>query len=186
MEYSNSSQARSGLHQIQRFIIRVVLIITGLILIGLTIGLVTPILIFTVGDALNWQIFDMQIMHPSIQDLEMEIFGQASASIFYKICLGFLIGIPLGMLFYTGIRFILGLAYSSTLGSTVFHVWLISLVVLIFFAYRGFKNSDQEILLQNKKHTQIDMLQKGLEIATEPFRKTKYVQINSNARNNKI
>lgn len=177
MSYSSPSHTETGLQQIQRLMIRIILIITGLILVTFAMALVLPIVIITVGDTFQWQVFDMEIIQPTLHDLELEIFGKTSESPFFMISLSFLIGIPLGMLFYTGIRFILGLAYSNTLGSAAFHVWLISLVVLIFFAYKEFKHTNDNIHLQKKnEQTQFKMLQKGLKIATEPFIKVRYVE----------
>jgi len=179
MTYSNPNHTETGLDQILRLFIRITLIITGLILVTFAMALVLPIVIITIGDTLHWQIFDMEIIQPTLHDLELEIFGRTSESPFFMISLSFLVGIPLGMLFYTGIRFILGLAYSSTVGSTAFHVWLISLVVLVFFAYKEFKHTNDNTLFQKNEQTQFKMLQKGLKIATEPFINVRHVESRS-------
>lgn len=179
MSYPTSSSTESGLHQIQRLFIRLILVVTGLFLISFTLALVIPILLLSAGDSLQWQFFNLEFIPPSFHYVELEIFGHASESPIYIICLSLLIGIPIGMIFYTGIRFIVGLSYSHTLGSTAFHVWLFSLILLVFFAIKGINNTNHDKLLNKNSPSQINMIQKGIEMATYPFRKTKEIEINA-------
>lgn len=71
----------------------------------------------------------------------MDLFLSSSGNIgLLKVGLFFLIGIPLIMLMYAGIRMIFGFERVRHLGLTAFVLWLIGLALTLSFSYRIFHN----------------------------------------------
>ncbi len=76
----------------------------------------------------------------------MDLFLSSSGNIgLLKVGLFFLIGIPLIMLMYAGIRMIFGFDRIRHLGSTAFVLWLIGLALTISFSYKMFHNFRYEV-----------------------------------------
>lgn len=76
----------------------------------------------------------------------MDLFLSSSGNIgLLKVGLFFLIGIPLIMLMYAGIRMIFGFERIRHLGLTAFVLWLIGLALTISFSYKMFHNFRYEV-----------------------------------------
>ncbi|MEZ5195024.1 MAG: hypothetical protein R2764_01080 [Bacteroidales bacterium] len=77
---------------------------------------------------------------PAIVDL---ILGQAGSNMFFTTGLVLLLGIPLLMILYGGIKLIFGLERSRYVGLTAFNLWLIGLILCGYYGFKIAKSFSQ-------------------------------------------
>ena len=175
MSYSGPTSVQSGWHQIGQLIIRILLALAGIIIVLFSLSLILPFMLLIIGYSHPIHLFDIALFFEPLHQLEYDIFGSASQSMYPGLCLVLCFGIPIALLFYSGVRFIFGIKYSETLGSTAFNIWIVNFAVLLFFAIHGWAKIHHHEGLNLKHQTPMHLLQKGLEMAAQPLGKTKAI-----------
>ena len=81
------------------------------------------------------------ISFPTLVDL---ILGEAGSNVFFVTAIVLLLGIPLFMILYGGIRLIFGFERKRYIGTVAFNLWLAGLLLSAYYGYKIAKSFQQE------------------------------------------
>ncbi|NQV01673.1 MAG: PspC domain-containing protein [Bacteroidia bacterium] len=147
---------------------RILLIILGvtLVLIGISFFIALLAFIFGWGGTI---FVDSDIAILAFPDI-MNLFIGCTMNPFYiQLALLILLGIPVILLLYSGIRMIFKLDGVRYFGVSAFNIWLIGLVICVFFAFKVYNHFKAE----DKFHQQKEVIQ--------PLSDTLYLKYEENA-----
>ena len=137
--------------QILNIFVRIVLIFVGILLtiIGISFFFTFFISMLDAG----WYFLPIEAGYSSfsLDNLSELILGNNGSNVFFKAGLSLLIGIPIIMILYTGIRLIFGfnrIRYTSTI---VFYFWVVGLLLTSFYTYKVGKEFRQRASFKQEK-----------------------------------
>lgn len=116
--------------------VRIILVFIGIVLfiIGITLVLAFLALVFGFGHQLF--VFDTELILIPIPHILNLITGHADANAFIKIGLILLLGIPIAMILWGGIKLIFGIERTRYAGIMFFNLWLIGLIICVYFGFK--------------------------------------------------
>ena len=133
----------NALGRVLEVYVKIILVFVGIIL--LIVGLSLVVAFFAALFGFGHQVFIVDselifISFPAVVDL---ILGQAGSNMFFTTGLVLLLGIPLLMILYGGIKLIFGLERSRYVGLTAFNLWLIGLILCGYYGFKIAKSFSQ-------------------------------------------
>jgi len=124
-----------GILEVAKFFGRGLVILTGILLIMLGLGLLIALLAYTFG----WTgglYSDDEITILAFPALAKLLLGCNIPVVYLQVILSMVLGIPLFMLFYNGLRMVFRFERINHLGLTMFNIWIVG---LFFLAWSGMK-----------------------------------------------
>lgn len=132
--------------------VKVILVLTGIILLLVGISLVIAFLTLVLGFEHQVFVFDSEIIFIPLNDLLYLVTGQTDDNVFIKLGLLMLIGIPILMILWGGIKLIFGITRTKFVGVLFFNLWLVGLIICMYF---GFKFAKDFRFAGNQQESQI-------------------------------
>ena len=135
-----------GIVSVLAFLWKVVIVLTGIFLILLGLGFVIALLAFTFG----WTgelMSDNDIVILSFPRMAELLLGCNMPVAYLQIILLIVLGIPFFMLLYNGARMVFRFERIKYLGLTMFNIWVVGIVFLVFFTlstYKLYKTGDEK------------------------------------------
>lgn len=140
--------------EILRFILLGVRILTGIVMVLIGFGLLIALLAYTLG----WTggiYSDNEFIVLSFPALAKILVGCSMPVIYLQVILLMVLGIPLLMLFYNGLRMVFRFERIKHAGLTMFNIWIVGMFFLVWSGlkiYNLYKYNDEkqiEIALEN-------------------------------------
>jgi phage shock protein PspC (stress-responsive transcriptional regulator) len=133
----------NALGRILEVFVKIVLVFAGIILfiIGLSLIIVFLAVLFGFGNQIV--IVDSELVYISFQSLVDLILGSGGSNMFFTTGLFLLLGIPVLMILYGGVKLIFGLDRTRHVGSTAFILWLAGLALCLYYGYKISKSFSQ-------------------------------------------
>ena len=146
--YKKKSEAhRSDLEGVGRamgrvaeLIVKAALVLVGIVLFLFGLSFIIALLVMIFGLGHDIFIMDSELIYVSFSALVDFFIGPAGNNMLFTLALLLLVGIPLLMLLYAGVRLIFGLERTRFVGLPAFNVWLVALVVSAYFGYKVVKS----------------------------------------------
>jgi len=138
-EYYRSDLDRAGnaLGRLLEVFIRIILVFIGIILFIIGISLVLGFMTLVLGFGHHIFFFDTEIITlPVAQLLNLITGGQTDSNVFIKTGLILLLGIPVIMILWGGIKLIFGIRQTKFVGIMFFNLWIIGLIICLYFGYK--------------------------------------------------
>jgi phage shock protein PspC (stress-responsive transcriptional regulator) len=194
-EAKNTYKKKSDIHRsnvrnlsqvliiILEIFVKVILVLTGIILFIIGISLVLAFITLIFGFSHQLFVFDSEIIFIPMQEILNLITGQADDNVFIKMGLILLLGIPILMILWGGIKLIFGITRTRYVGVLFFNLWLIGLIICMYFGiklgksfrYPGNYQESQKIELRSD--TLIDLRIAANEKTTKLHNTAEYVEI---------
>lgn len=137
---SDIQQVESAMQQILQVFLRIVLIFTGVVLAFVALSLVIIFLVMFFGFGYDVFVIDSEVAFISLQRLADLFLGSVGNSVLFQISLLLVIGLPILMLLYGGVKLIFGLKNTRYVGITSFNIWIVSLIITVIFGYKVFRD----------------------------------------------
>jgi phage shock protein PspC (stress-responsive transcriptional regulator) len=137
---SNLEGVGQALGRVAELIVKVALVVAGIFLFLFGLSFIIALLVMLFGLGHNIFIMDSELIYVSFPALVDFFIGPASNTMLFTIALLLLVGIPLFMLIYAGVRLIFGLERIRYVGLTAFNIWMVALVVSAYFGYKVVKS----------------------------------------------
>lgn len=139
-----------ALGRVAELFVKVILVFAGIVLfiIGLSVILAFLAVIFGFGHDIF--IIDSELVYVSFQSLVGFFLGSAGNSVIFQTAFVLLIGIPLFMLVYAGIKLIFGLQRTRFVGITAFNIWIIALLITGYYGFKTFRSFSQSGVYEEK------------------------------------
>lgn len=133
----------NALGRVLEVFVKIILVFAGIIL--LIIGLSLVLAFFAALFGFGHQVFivDSELIFISFPALVDLILGQSGSNIFFTTGLVLLLGIPLLMILYGGIKLIFGLERTRYVGVAAFNLWLIGLILSGYYGFKIAKSFSQ-------------------------------------------
>lgn len=132
-----------ALGRVAELFVKVVLVFAGIILFIIGISVILAFLAVIFGFGHDIFIIDSELVYVSFQSLVAFFLGSAGNSVFFQTAFVLLIGIPLFMLVYAGIKLIFGLQRTRFVGITAFNIWIIALIITGYYGFKTFRSFSQ-------------------------------------------
>ena len=116
--------------------VKVILVLTGVVLLLVGLSLVVAFLTLVLGFEHEVFIFNSEIIFIPLNDLLNLVTGQADDNVFIKLGLLLLIGIPILMILWGGIKLIFGITRTRYVGVLFFNLWLVGLIICMYFGFK--------------------------------------------------
>ncbi len=133
---SNVKNAAQALVIILEIFVKVILVLTGVVLLLVGLSLVVAFLTLVLGFEHEVFIFNSEIIFIPLNDLLNLVTGQADDNVFIKLGLLLLIGIPILMILWGGIKLIFGITRTRFIGVVFFNLWLVGLIICMYFGFK--------------------------------------------------
>ena len=143
-----------GLFSVLTFFWKLLIILTGIILMLFGMGFLIAILAFTFG----WtgeMMSDNDVLILSFPAMARLLLGCNMPVAYLQVIMLMVLGIPSLMLFYNGSRMVFRFERIKYLGLTMFNIWVVGIVFLVFFSLNTYKlykieeEKQMEVTLQN-------------------------------------
>jgi len=147
-EAKNTYKKKSDIHRsdirnagqvfviILEIFVKVILVLTGIVLLLVGLSLVVAFLTLVLGFGHQVFFFDSEIIFIPMNDLLNLITGQADDNVFIKLGLMMLIGIPILMILWGGIKLIFGITRTRYVGVLFVNLWLVGLIICLYFGFK--------------------------------------------------
>ncbi len=116
--------------------VKVILVLTGIVLLLVGLSLVVAFLTLVLGFDHQVFFFNSEIIFIPLNDLLNLVTGQADDNVFIKLGLMLLIGIPILMILWGGIKLIFGITKTRFIGVVFFNLWLVGLIICLYFGIK--------------------------------------------------
>lgn len=116
--------------------VKIVLVFAGIILFLFGLSFILALLVLIFGFGHNIFIMESELIFISFPALVDFFIGSIGNSIVFQIAFLLLIGIPMFMLLYAGVRLIFGLGRTRFVGITAFNLWIVALVITGYYSYK--------------------------------------------------
>jgi phage shock protein PspC (stress-responsive transcriptional regulator) len=116
--------------------VRIILVFIGIVLFIVGTSLVFGFLALVFGFGHQIFFFDTELIFLPIPDLLNLISGQPDSVVFIKTGLILLLGIPIVMILWGGIKLIFGIRKTHFVGVMFFNLWLIGLIICFYFGVK--------------------------------------------------
>jgi phage shock protein PspC (stress-responsive transcriptional regulator) len=180
---SNVKNGAQVLVIILEIFVKVILVLTGIVLLLVGLSLVVAFLTLVLGFDHQVFFFNSEIIFIPLNDLLNLVTGQADDNVFIKLGLLMLIGIPILMILWGGIKLIFGITRTRYVGVLFFNLWLVGLIICMYFGiklgksfrYPGNYQESQKIEL--RADTLIDLNMASNDKIDKLFNTAEYVEI---------
>jgi phage shock protein PspC (stress-responsive transcriptional regulator) len=120
--------------------VKLILIFVGIILLTIGLSLIVAFLVALFGFGDHLYFFDSELVYVSFQTFTSFILGGGGSNAIFTLALLMLIGIPIFLVIYGGIKLIFGLNNTKYVGITAINLWVIGLIVTSVYAFIIFKS----------------------------------------------
>lgn len=129
-----------ALGKVAELFVKVVLVFAGIILFIVGLSVIIALLAALFGLGHDIFIVDSELIYISFPALVNFFIGSMGSGVLFKIAFTLLIGLPVLMILYAGVKLIFGLQRTRYVGLTVFNIWLVALFVSGFYAFKIFRS----------------------------------------------
>lgn len=129
-----------ALGRVAELLVKIVMVTVGIFLFLFGISFIIALLVMLFGFGHNVFIMDSELIYVSFPALVDFFIGSIGNSLVFQLAFLLLIGIPLFMLLYAGIKLIFGLQRIRYVGITAFNIWLVALVISGYYGYKVFRS----------------------------------------------
>ena len=144
VEHSSDLQnIGNALGRVLEVFVKIILVFVGIILLIIGFSLVVAFFAAIFGFGHQVFIVDSELIFISFPALVDLILGQAGSNMFFTTGLVLLLGIPLLMILYGGIKLIFGLERTRYVGVFAFNLWLIGLILTGYYGFKIAKSFSQ-------------------------------------------
>lgn len=126
----------NALGRVAELFVKIVLVFTGVILFLFGLSFIVALLVLTFGFGHDIFIMESELIYVSFPSLVEFFIGSIGNSVIFQIAFLLLIGIPLFMLLYAGVKLIFGLGRTRFIGITAFNIWLAALIISGYYGYK--------------------------------------------------
>lgn len=133
---TNVKNAAQVLVIILEIFVKVILVLTGIVLLLVGLSLVVAFLTLVLGFDHQVFFFNSEIIFIPLNDLLNLVTGQADDNVFIKLGLLMLIGIPILMILWGGIKLVFGITRTRYVGVLFFNLWLVGLIICMYFGFK--------------------------------------------------
>lgn len=130
----------NALGRLAELFVKIVLVFAGIILFLFGLSFIVALIVALFGFGHNIFIMDSELVYVSFPALVDFFIGSLGNSLVFQVAFLLLLGIPLLMLLYAGIRLIFGLERIRFAGITAFNVWIVALLISGYYGYKVFKS----------------------------------------------
>lgn len=145
----------NALGRVTELFVKVVLVFAGIILFIIGISIILAFLAVIFGFGHDIFIIDSELVYVSFQSLIAFFIGSAGNSVIFQTAFVLLVGIPLFMLVYAGIKLIFGIDRTRFVGITAFNIWIVALLVSGYFGFKTFRSFSHTGVHQESVKTEI-------------------------------
>jgi len=180
---SNVKNAAQVLVIILEIFVKVILVLTGIVLLLVGLSLVVAFLTLVLGFEHQVFFFNSEIIFIPLNDLLNLVTGQADDNVFIKLGLLMLIGIPILMILWGGIKLIFGITRTRYVGVLFVNLWLVGLIICMYFgiklgkSFRYPGNYQESQKLELRSDTLIDLRIAANEKINKLYNTAEYVEI---------
>jgi len=136
-EYTpNAQRAGYAIVKLVEVFVRIILVFIGVILFIIGISLVIAFLALVFGLGHQIFVFDTELIFIPVPHILTLITGQTDASVFIKTGLILLLGIPVLMILWGGIKLIFGIERTKFAGILFFNLWILGLIICVYYGYK--------------------------------------------------
>jgi hypothetical protein len=133
----------------------VVLILAGIVLFLIGLSFLIALLTLIFGFGYNIYIMDSELVYISFRALTDFFIGPPGSSIFFQLAFLLLIGLPLLMLLYAGVRLVFNLPRTRFIGLSAFNLWIIALIVTAFYSFKVVRSFSDTAVYKEKLKTEL-------------------------------
>jgi len=130
----------NALGKVAELFVKLVLIFAGILLFVIGISFVVALLAGFFGFGHDIFIVDSELVYVSFHALVNFFLGSLGSNALFKIAILLLVGIPIVMIIYAGVKLIFGLQRTRFVGISALNIWLIALVVTVFYGVKVFRS----------------------------------------------
>jgi len=145
----------SALGKLAELFVKVVLVFVGIIIFIIGISIILALLAALFGFGHNIFIMDSELIYISFPAVVDFFLGSVGNSMFFQAAFLLLIGIPLFMLIYAGVKLIFGLDRTRFVGIAAFNIWLVALLVSGYYGYKIFRSFSHTGVYEEKLKTEL-------------------------------
>jgi phage shock protein PspC (stress-responsive transcriptional regulator) len=144
-----------ALGRVAELFVRVVLIFAGIVLFLIGLSFLIALLTLIFGFGYNIYIMDSELVYISFRALTDFFIGPPGSSIFFQIAVLLLIGLPLLMLLYAGVRLVFNLPRTRFIGLSALNLWVIALIVTAFYSFKVVRSFSETAVYKEKMKTEL-------------------------------
>lgn len=133
----------NALGRVLEVFVKIILVFVGIILLIVGLSLVLAFLAAIFGFGHQVFIVDSELIFISFPALVDLILGHAGSNMFFTTGMLLLLGIPLLMILYGGVKLIFGLERTRYVGIFAFNLWLIGLILTGYYGFKIAKSFSQ-------------------------------------------
>ncbi len=152
---SDFQQVENAFQTIGHIFLRILLIFIGFILAVTGLSLVIAFLVMFFGFGYDVFVFDSEVAYISINRLTDLIVGSFGNSMIFRLSFFLMIGIPVAMLLYGGIKLIFGLDRTRYVGITALNIWIVSLIITAVYGFQLFRDFSSKGVASEKTELEI-------------------------------
>jgi phage shock protein PspC (stress-responsive transcriptional regulator) len=130
----------NALGKIAELFVKIILVFAGILLFLFGLSFILALVVALFGFGHNIFIMDSELIYVSFPALVEFFIGSLGNSLVFQAAFLLLIGIPLLMLIYAGIRLIFGLQRTRYIGLTAFNIWLVALLISGYYGFKVFRS----------------------------------------------
>jgi phage shock protein PspC (stress-responsive transcriptional regulator) len=172
-----------GILSVLTFFWKILIIFIGIILMLLGLGFLIAILAFTFG----WTgelMADNDVLILSFPMMAKLLLGCNMPVAYLQVIMLMILGIPSFMLFYNGSRMVFRFERIKYLGLTMFNIWVVGIVFLVFFSlntYKLYKTGEEkqmDVTLQNPAADTLYLKLRAEDTGMKYLKNEKYTFVN--------
>ncbi|MCB2221700.1 MAG: PspC domain-containing protein [Bacteroidetes bacterium] len=148
-------QVESAVQQMIHVFVRVVLIFIGFIFSIIGLALILSFLVLFFGLGYDFFVIDSDVAYVSINRLIDLFVGSVGSSLLFRASFLLMIGIPIAMLLYAGIKLIFRFERTRYVGLAALNIWIISILVSSFYGFRIFRDFSHKGFIEEKTKIEI-------------------------------
>ena len=126
--------------QIVEIFVKLILIFVGIILLIVGLSLIIGFLVALFGFGNNVYFFDSDLVYVSFQAFSDFILGGGGRSTIFTFGLMLLIGIPIFLIIFGGIKLIFGIERTNYVSVTAINLWIVGLIISSVYGFIIFKS----------------------------------------------
>ena len=168
---------------IAEIFVKVILVFTGIILLIVGLSLVVAFLTLVLGFGHQIFFFDSEIIFIPFNDILNLITGQADENVFIQLGLMLLLGIPILMILWGGIKLIFGITKTKYVGVLFLNLWLVGLFICLYFGFKFGKsfryagNYEESQRTELRSDTLINISVAENNLVANVYRTSEFVEI---------
>jgi phage shock protein PspC (stress-responsive transcriptional regulator) len=148
-------QVEHAVHQIIHVFVRVILVFLGFIFSIIGLALILSFLVLFFGFGYDFFVFDSEVAYVSISRLIDLFVGSVGSSLLFRTSFLLMIGIPIAMLLYAGVKLIFRLERTRYVGLAALNIWIISILISSFYGFRIFRDFSHKGFVEEKTRIEV-------------------------------